>query len=283
MEYNIKRNAKVILNVLAGADKSMVGLRFGQNTSIIEISEEDFTQIMLMTRSKKEYNAYSYDIFKHRARIANDSKNASFIVMETIKTTENMIEDYVIACDLFKFYKAKDIYSCYQLDYQCNNEINTVRGSGEVRIVKYEHAVDHLPRSYSLSDEEKENFKEWYNSHVGLVVGLKNQNLKKMIDLYLDSYLVGKVNPSFIMLFVVLEMVYGVNKTDISKNIRKGVSKFLGNNSKEREKIYNDIYKLYDDRCKYVHAGVDVDWDSLFLLRDYVRRVIVKLYDNSKS
>ncbi|MGN1303492.1 MAG: hypothetical protein ACI4YB_00515 [Oscillospiraceae bacterium] len=278
MDYKIKKGARVILSILAGADRSLIGLKIG-NSNIIEITESDFSQLVLCTFNEREYNAFIYSIFSHRARCDD---NASFIVIETIETKETIFSNDVILCDLLKFYKAIDIFSCYSLSYRFDENTNTIKSGGNIKIVKYEHAIDHLPRKYILTDLEKEEFASWYDSHIGLVIGEKSPELRKMKELYLDSYLVGKVNPSFIMLFVVLEMEYGVDRKDILSRIRKGISKFIGKNDKERKRIRNDIHNLYDIRSKYVHDGEDVDWDSLFLLRDYVRRVIVKLYETGK-
>ena len=148
---------------------------------------------------------------------------------------------------------------------------------------RYEHAYNETPGKYALSEQEKAEFPLWFAKHYELAQPKSSTKFGEIIKLYLDSYLIGKANPAFVMLFVVLEMLYGGNdRAEISHNIRKGVSELLGKTSAERRNIRNDIYRLYNERSQYVHDGIHVGLQSLFELREYVRRVIITEYENNR-
>ena len=159
---------------------------------------------------------------------------------------------------------------------------NLVQGANNVRMCRYEHAYNEAPGKYALSEQEKAEFPLWFATHYELAQPKPSTKFGEIIKLYLDSYLIGKANPAFVMLFVVLEMLYGGNdRAEISHNIRKGVSELLGKTSGERRNIRNDIYRLYNERSQYVHDGIHVGWQSLFDLREYVRKVIITEYENN--
>ena len=98
-----------------------------------------------------------------------------------------------------------------------------------------------------------------------------------MIHRYDISYMIGICEAEYVMLFTILETLFGTDLTKITSHIAKGTSVLIGGSSKEKRAIRNQIYQLYDVRSRYVHDGKDVPQESLFELREIVRRVLVEI------
>ena len=268
---------EVRLEVLACADKSLVGLNI-DNCRIVRIPADEFRMLVYEVIGPREINTVFYSTFGH------DKYNGTedFIVLETVKN-DSIVRRNDYITDALKLYKGPDIYICYWIAYRYNRDVQKFQGANNVRMCRYEHAYNEIAGRYTLSEQEKAEFPVWLAEHYELVQPKPSTKFGEIIKLYLDSYLIGKANPAFVMLFVVLEMLYGGNdRAEISHNIRKGVSELLGKTSADRRNIRNDIYRLYDERSQYVHDGIHVKWKSLFALREYVRRVIVTVYENNR-
>lgn len=281
MSYKIKMDAKrVILDVLAGADKSLVGISI-ENCNIVQIPRNEFLALACTALGVGEKHLAFNSIFSHRAYPVAEEQ---LIVLETVKTSDMSSFHRDMILEALKLYKAADIYSCYWFSYRYEKNTGELHHGSLGKVCHYEHAYNEVPGKYSLTESEKEYFPTWYESHRGMFAHKLSPKLREMKRLYFDSYLIGKVNPAFVMLFVVLEMLYGGDERDgISKRIKEGVSSLIGKNSNEKHSISYKVSRLYDERSKYVHDGESVSWESLFLLRDYVRRVLVKLYETEAA
>lgn len=281
MSYKIKTDAKrVILDVLAGADESLVGISI-ENCNIVQISENEFLALACTALGVGEKHLAFNSIFSHRVYPTSDEQ---LIVLETIEMSDTPSFRREAILEALKLYKAADIYSCYWFSYRYDIETGKLHHGSLGKVCHYEHAYNEVPGQYTLTETEKEYFPIWFESHRNMFSHKISPKLREMKQLYFDSYLIGKANPSFVMLFVVLEMLYGGDERNgISKRIKEGVSSLIGKNANEKHSISYRISRLYDERSKYVHDGETVNWKSLFLLRDYVRRVLVKLYETGEA
>ena len=95
--------------------------------------------------------------------------------------------------------------------------------------------------------------------------------------MYDTSYLIGICELEYIMLFSILEMLLGSGNSEITYQISRGTALLLSNTSEEMHAIYKRMKKLYTARSKYVHSGPEISCDCLFELREYVRKVLVKV------
>ena len=96
---------------------------------------------------------------------------------------------------------------------------------------------------------------------------------------YDKSYFIGVTELEYIMLFSTLEMIFGSGNSEITYQIARGTSLLLSATSDEMSEVYKQIKKLYHVRSKYVHNGTKIPMESLFQLREIVRRVLIKLVD----
>lgn len=275
MAYEIKQNCeRVVLNVLAGADKSIIGLGI-LNCKVISMTMQELQDLVVLTRGQVELNYFHTTLFSHQIHACN---NEEIIVLEYVETTES--DELLAYCilDLLKLYKAEDIYSCYSLDYRYRD--GKLTHSSLAKIIRYEHAIDHLPARYTLADDEKANFSPWLNKYYTKLKSTDlNDSYKSMLKAYQTAFLVGIVELEYIMLFSILEMIFGSGHSEITYQISRGAALLLSDSSSEMEVVYKQMKKLYGVRSKYVHGGEKVHWDSLFELRDVVRKVLLKLID----
>ena len=283
--YQIKENARrVILDVITANDDSLVGLKVG-HSEFISMDFPEFYELVMRFCGYQEIGNFERKLFEQKVGINRevnadgiiDCDETQLIVLETIFSDEKMApEDYSIP-RMLKLFKAEDVFSCYWLTYQ--NIDGRICGGGLADIVEYGHAIDHLPKKYSLTIEEKQAFPSWCENHYDILSYECNILFKQWIDTYFDSYLVGKIEQSYIMLFVILEMLFGAENNEISYQIRRGTALFLSTSRTEMIDINSQIKKLYNSRSKYVHSGKSVNWDDLFALREIVRKVIVLMYE----
>ena len=88
-----------------------------------------------------------------------------------------------------------------------------------------------------LDDEQKAKFPQWYVSTFSKLSSNKlNDKYQSMLVMYDMSYLIGLCEAEYVMLFTILEMLFGIENKDITKNIAKGTSKLVGKNAKEKGK-----------------------------------------------
>lgn len=272
MSYQFKTACKrVVLHVLVGGDKSLIGLKI-HNCSVVSMKFEEFYNLIMSIYGEGERNHLIYALAE-RQLITNDSE---LIILEMTENEEYLGIDEYDFFRMLKLYKAEDIYSCYHASY-CIKEGNVVSG-GNIHNIKYEHAIDFLPTRYKLEDWEMKYLPQWYDRYfVALHTVERNPQFWSMLRAYDTSYLVGIPEMEYIMLFSVLEMIFGSGHSEITYQISRGTALLLSSNSDDMEKLYKRMKKLYGERSQYVHSGKKIKIECLYELRDIVRRVLVVL------
>lgn len=275
MAYKIKENGnRVILHVLAGGTQSLVGLHIC-HCEIISMTVREFGYLLVQTRGQYEYGHFLTSLFEHGVPSQDDDE---IIVLEAeeVEGKIDIFEESIF--DAMKLYKAEDIFSCFFISYRFQN--GKICGGGRGRVVHYEHAIDHLLPKYTLSPEEKKHFSTWFETfYLPFLKQKKSDIFRSMLRAYNTSYLVGIVELEFIMLFTILEMTLGSGNSEITYQISRGTALLLSSSPKEMEEIYRKMKKLYAVRSKYVHKGERIPRESLYELREIVRKVLIKLVD----
>lgn len=279
MAYILKGDGiRVTLSVLVGASPTLVGLKLN-NSAIISMQYQELYDIVLKVYGTVEHNHFTKSLSAHHILPVN---NNELIVLETIHEDPSTVFDFVSIPKALRLYHGADIYSCYDINYR--SEEGEIRFGGLGDICKgFYHAKSLIAPCYKLTEQEKNEFPQWYKSTF-LKINAEdcNDNYKAMIRMYDTSYLIGICESEYIMLFTVLEMLFGTEYNDeITKHIARGTSKLFGGSAKERRSIRNQMYKLYDIRSRYVHEGKKVPYKKLFELRDIVRRVLIEIFNRN--
>lgn len=279
MAYQIKSTGnRVIINVLANCDKSVIGLEVA-NSKIISINFYDLQKLVISLLGVQEINNFNLTLFKYHIfpiQREDGTSDETIIVMETIEEPEQALVEPNSILDALKLYQSSDIFSCYLLSYQVIH--GELKGGGIAKILLREHAIYWPTKAYEMTDESKASFHTWFESHKKIHSAGHNEKSKQMLRLYLDSYLPDDSNQSFIMLTIVLEMLFG-STVELTYRISRGVGVFLSKNREEMKKIVKSMKQLYSLRSKYVHEGKEIPWEALFELREIVRRTIVLMYE----
>lgn len=275
MAYIINQNGdRVVLHVLVGADKSLIGLKV-HHCSIISMTVKEFHTLVIQTRGIQENNHFIVSLFAHHISVNDDDE---LVVLEAVEKDDdrNFFEDQLLK--MLKLYNAGDIYSCYFISYRYK-EGKIVNG-GRGTVLMYTHAIGFVPAKYSLTAEQSDHFPEWFDQYFPkLFASERNDVYKAMLQTYDNSYLLGIGESEYIMLFSILEMLFGTGNTEITYQISRGTALLLSNSSDEMETVYKQMKKLYTARSKYVHNGVKIPTESLYQLREIVRQVLVILVD----
>lgn len=273
--YQLKDSDTVVfLEVLSCADSSLVGLQV-ENSTIIQMDLCDFLSLTEKLYGDRAVGAMREQLF-HYGLLKGDE---SLILLETIGRCSRQ--------DIFnglKLYKRIDIYPVDMIAYRYNSKIKQFWHGSVVKFISlYRRPENEIPEPYTLTPEEKEKFPQWYTEHKKLIQKNVSPRFREILQLSFESYRIGRMNASFVMLFVILEMLYSDKGSKIAKSIAQGVSKLLGSSEKDKRPIRTDIFGLYDKRSRYVHDGKSVEVQDLFDLREYVRRVIVEIFDQGKD
>lgn len=275
MEYMFTTTGeRVRLDVLANADKSMVGLQIG-NSKIISMQHAEFLALVVSVLGEREINNFEVTLFKYHVMPAhkeNEEYDESIIVMETVG--DFLSTDTIL--DILKFYKSADIFSCYMFSYRIADGKLHSGGLGKVWL--REHAINWPSKPYEMTNEEQNEFFKWFESHREMCAVDQNEKFRKMKKMYLDSYLLDNADLSFAMLSVVLEMMVS-STSELTYRISRSVGIFLSSNKTEMRDIFKRVKRLYGIRSKFVHEGQSVSWEKLFELREIVRKIIVLMYE----
>ena len=277
MSYEIKDvNKTIILNVLIGADESLVGLKVN-NSTVVSVEYNELHKIVSNVYGAAEYNKFNNALISHHALT---SDNSNLIVLETICDGPSDYFEPELILKAFKLYHGADIFSCYNINY-CYKDGKLCFG-GLGNMLKYTHAIGFIKPEYRLSEPEKTDFEQWYLTAFSKLVDTNcSDSFKAMLRMYDTSYLIGICESEYIMLFTVLEMLFGTEVTKITSHIAKGTSKLIGTTAKEKSYIRDQIYKLYDVRSRYVHDGKNISCEKLFQLREIVRKVLIGIFNNN--
>ena len=272
----------VILSVLSGADQSLVGLKIN-NSTFISMKYGDLRKIALRIHGLAENNNFHHSVLDHFQPSIPQGETTNvddcdLMVLETIcmDSWDSFDLDFILKA--LKLYHAADIYSCYTINYRLVEGKIGFGGLGYTK--KYVHAIGLIKPSYSLTEEEKVAFPEWYASvFPKLIQQNRNDSFSAMIRMYDTSYLIGICESEYIMLFSILEMLIGTGNSEITYQISRGTALLLSNSAAEMHTIYKRMKKLYTARSQYVHSGKSISHDCLFELREYVRKVLIKVAD----
>lgn len=278
MEYAVNQSGKrIIINVLANATKSLIGLQIG-DSRIISVSYTDLFDLVLSIYGLQAKWGFEETMAKYHVMPLSDAEDDSAIVMETIENSENSMPIAHDLPDMLKLYQSADIFSCYSLTYRFEN--GRIHSAGMIKNLLYEHAIHWPWKPYEITDEGRAAFSTWFDKHQSIMHSEQNQKFQQIKRLYLESYLTGDANLSFIMLSVVLEMIFG-GTVELTYRISRGTSLFLSTSKTEMKTIFKQAKDLYNIRSKYVHEGRSVEWDKLFDLRELVRRVIILTFERN--
>lgn len=279
MGYDINLSGNlVVLNLLANATKSLVGLEVN-NCRIISMSYSELLDLVLSVYGTKGEWVFTREAFKYGLTPLSDAKDDSVFVLETVEAEDsrNAVTSAYTILDALKLYQSSDIFSCYSLSYRFKDGKIQYGGRGETFL--WQHGMHWPEKPYETTDDARANFNAWLNEHRDLFhSGHHNAKFRQMKHLYLSSYLTDDANLSFVMLSVVLEMLFGGN-SELTYRISRGVGMFLSADREEARSLFARMKKLYDMRSKYVHEGKRVKDEQLFELREIVRRVIVLMFE----
>lgn len=279
MEYVINQSGnRVVLDLLANATKSLVGLEVN-NCRIISIPYSELYAMVLSIYGAKGEWVFIRETSKYHTMPLSDAEDDSVIVLESVEvegSRDTIASDYTIL-EALKLYQSSDIFSCYSLSYRFKDGKIQYGGRGETFL--WQHGMHWPEKPYEITDDARANFNAWLNEHRDLFrSGHHNEKFRQMKRLYLSSYLTDDANLSFVMLSVVLEMLFGGN-SELSYRISRGVGMFLSTDREEARNLFVRMKKLYLMRSKYVHEGKRVKDEQLFELREIVRRVIVLMFE----
>lgn len=278
MAYQMRNDCHLVaLYVLGGADNSLIGLKV-HNCTIVEMTFDELLSLVIKIHGEVALNHVVVSLSEHQL-IKNDS---NLVVLEIVEKADNngktidFYEKYFL--QMMRLFKAEDIYTCYFTTY--SSEKGNITSQGFVHKLEYKHAITFQPPRYAMDDFEKDCFPKWFDKYVLTCFHTKrNPKFENMLNSYDKSYLIGIPELEFIMLFSVLEMTFGSGRTEITYQISRGTALLLSSSSKEMEEIYRKMKKLYTVRSKYVHNGEKVPIESLYELREIVRKVLIKLVD----
>lgn len=275
MAYDIKKSGEgVILKVLVGADPDLVGLKIN-NSTVISMKYKEFYGIVWSVYGSVERNHFWNSLSTH---FLNCEEDDELIVLETILMTSNDLYDSEFLFKAFKLYHGADIYSCYKINYKVVD--GKIRFGGVGNTLMYVHARGLVKPWYSLEEKQKAEFPHWYSTTFSkLCESKRNDKYQSMLTMYDMSYLIGICELEYVMLFIILEMLFGIDNINITAFIAKGTSKLIGKNSEEKRYVRNRMCNLYDVRSRYVHDGKKVSNEDLFELREIVRRVLIEVFN----
>lgn len=278
MGYDINLSGNlVVLNLLANATKSLVGLEVN-NCRIISIPYSELYAMVLSVYGTKGEWVFIRETFKYGLTPLSDAKDDSVFVLETVEAEDsrNAVTSAYTILDALKLYQSSDIFSCYFLPYRFRDGKIQYGGIGETFL--RQHATHWPLKPYEMTDDARSTFNTWLIEHGDICHSGQNEKFRQMTRLYLDSYLTDDANLSFVMLSIVLEMLFGGN-SELTYRISRGVGMFLSADREEARSLFARMKKLYDMRSKYVHEGKRVKDEQLFELREIVRRVIVLMFE----
>lgn len=275
MAYQLRTDCQqVTLYVLIGADPSLVGLSV-HNCKVISISYVDFANLVIQTYGREALLHFSVSISEGEFI----PTHSDLTVLEIVDSAGRGIDFYdrhFFA--LLKLFKAEDIFPCYSMVYSCKDGVLT--NPGFRHRIEYKHAVVPCDSRYGMEEAEKASFEQWFDKYASLLFRTEiNEQFRNMLRSYDQSFLIGIPEMEYIMLFSILEMLFGTGNTEITYQISRGTALLLSSTSEEMNTTYKQMKKLYTVRSKYVHNGVDVPLINVYQLREIVRRVLIKLVD----
>lgn len=283
MYKHIDDGRKVALYVLVNADKSLVGLKFA-NCEMKEISVGDMSDLIRRTYGSGEVAVFYKAITSRLLPIETEPTLISTpqnIDDMTIIVLEEIVATSFTAIYFFesvKLFKSIDLYFCYFMNYKVDE--NHLKWGGIGETTGYPHSLGFNKCKFSMTEKEKNAFPEWFEQYKPFSFATEaNEQFKKALRTYKFSYYIGFPELEFVMLFTVFEMIFANSNGEIAYQIARGVSLLLSNTPDEMDANFHRVKKLYTARSRYVHAGISIQKEDLFELREFVRKIILKLID----
>lgn len=278
MNYEIITDgSSVMIDVLACADVSLVGLEFGI-FKFIKIKFEELNYLIMQLMGEREYSNFSMSLlYNHIIPFDN------LIVLQTVFTDvdseeifakENLMK--ISLLDMMKLFVSKSIYSCYQLSYKISKEgkfVPTIRDSAA-----YNPINSLSENAYVISEEQKKKFKSWYENYYNLMCLPRNDWFSNaFFSMYCISFRIGIIEPAFITLFTILESLFCKHEKGIKERISKGTAILISDNQNEVDSNTEKLRTLYKKRSDYVHEGKPIEYKDLEELQEIVRKVLLEL------
>ncbi len=112
-------------------------------------------------------------------------------------------------------------------------------------------------------------------------MNLDNNNYKKALEFYNDSFESSKISTRYVLIFSSLEAIFNLDSEDITKKLARYCAKLLSeNNENEYKIIYKNISDLCNKRSHYIHGNKrgNISLEDEQLLRMYVRKIILSYF-----
>ena len=131
--------------------------------------------------------------------------------------------------------------------------------------------------TYNISPEEFSNNSR-FNFDFNAMKNIDNNQFKRALEFYNDSFESEKITNRYILIFSALEAIFNLDMENVTEKISRYSAKLLAEeNESEYIKIYEDIKRLYKKRCDYIHGSKtnNILDDDEKILRFYVRKIII--------
>lgn len=155
-------------------------------------------------------------------------------------------------------YSEEDKFLCYLIEYKDFPKINTL---DDINLKVFEHNSHHSFEMNSLEELEKRNVK-----------------FSKSMDYYYSSFDLLDLPSRYLILFASMEALLLKSNNKVTEKLSRRMSYILTHNdiSKRQEK-YEEIKKLYELRCEYIHGSKKdiISKANEEKLREYVREILI--------
>lgn len=274
MEYIFKNRPYVMLIAVAGADNSLVGLKV-DGFEFILMRYSELKEIVIETRGIYGLGRFEHSLLWNGISIIDDDE---VLVLEYVCQNTSPQQVYTSFFDMLRLFKAEAIFGCDFTSYKYQDGYVRSGGWGMTNVFNFSHSF--IGKEYSLTSEEKDKFTMWYLKTMPTINNcITNNVFGNMLLSYQRSYMIGLPSLSFIMLFSILEMVFGSGHTEITYQISRGTALLLTHSKDEMNDMFKEMKRLYAIRSRYVHQGDNIDTNSVLKLRNIVRLVLLRLID----
>jgi len=108
---------------------------------------------------------------------------------------------------------------------------------------------------YTLSMEELEEFKLFYNKFVETTQNIKDKRIFYAIDFYSKASATDNITEKFIFLSLTLELLFSREDKELSYRFSNRIAHLIGNSFSERETLVKNVKLLYDKRSSLFHGA----------------------------
>lgn len=275
---------KKLISILAGADVSIVGMKF-KNHIVKKMYSDEFLKLVNYIKwdfNKIQDRVLDYGVclvptFQQQSDGSCIRKGSEIIFIETdLMQCNSLPWEFV---DLLKLYKSEDIYCADWFGYQIS-ESGKMFGAGIGHTNANMHDPYPIPKEYALSLQELSEFNKWYEMHNDILNTADcSEQWKKALRFYQRAMLTSDISVQYVLLTIILEVVFCGDRNQLSYQIARGASLLLSQNIEEMAKLNKSIKDLYNKRSKFVHEGTSISISDMKELREYCRRILLKVYE----